>query len=60
MEFVEPYLPIGSFDPYPEWLRHQFDGVIRRFKTGGQWRELPTEFATWSTVYNRFRQWPCP
>lgn len=38
-------------------LRQQFEGVIWRFKTGGQWREMPREFGAWSTVHNRFRQW---
>ncbi|MFK4186969.1 IS5 family transposase [Streptomyces sparsogenes] len=52
-----PYLPIGEDGPYPERLRQQFEGVIRRFKTGGQWREMPEEFGAWSTVHNRFRQW---
>lgn len=56
-EFIEPYLPIGEYGPYPERLRQQFEGVIWRFKTGGQWREMPTEFGAWSTVHNRFRQW---
>jgi transposase len=32
-------------------------GVIWRFKTGAQWREMPREFGAWSTVHNRFRQW---
>lgn len=56
-EFIEPYLPIGAYGPYPERLRQQFEGVIWRFKTGGQWREMPTEFGAWPTVHNRFRQW---
>ena len=55
-EFIEPYLPIGEYGPYPERLRQQFEGVIWRFKTDGQWREMPTEFGAWSTVHNRFRQ----
>jgi transposase len=38
-------------------LWQQFEGVIWRFKTGGQWREMPQEFGAWSTVHNRFRQW---
>jgi transposase len=29
---------------------------VSRFKTGGQWRDMPTEFSAWSTVH-RFRQW---
>jgi transposase len=56
-EFIEPYLPIGRFGPYPERLRQQFEGVVWRFRTGGQWREIPQEFGAWSTVHNRFRQW---
>ncbi len=56
-EFIRPYLPIGGFGPYPERLRQQFEGVIWRFKTGAQWREMPKEFGAWPTVHNRFRQW---
>jgi transposase len=56
-EFIEPYLPIGEYGPYPVHLRQQFEGVIWRFKTSGQWREMPQEFGAWSTVSNRFRQW---
>ncbi|MFJ7063738.1 IS5 family transposase, partial [Streptomyces microflavus] len=56
-EFIGPYLPIGEYGPYPERLRQQFEGVIWRFGTGGQWREMPAEFGPWPTVHNRFRQW---
>lgn len=56
-EVIGPHLPIGEYGPYPERLRQQFEGVIWRFKTGGQWREMPQEFGAWSTVSNRFRQW---
>lgn len=52
-EFIEPYLPIGEYGPYPERLRQQFEGVIWRFRTGGQWREMPQEFGAWPTV-----SWP--
>lgn len=56
-EFIEPHVPIGRRGPYPERLRQQFEGVIWRFRTGGQWREMPAEFGAWPTVHNRFRQW---
>jgi len=56
-EYVEPYLPIGEFGPYPTRLREQFEGVIWRFRSGAQWREIPAEFGAWPTVHNRFRQW---
>lgn len=48
---------MGRYGPYPERLRQQFEGVIWRFRTGAQWREVPREFGAWSTVSNRFRQW---
>ncbi len=52
-EFIEPYLPIGEYGPYPVRLRQQFEGVMSRFPTGGQWREMPAKFGAWSTVHNR-------
>ena len=56
-EFIEPYLPIGEYGPYPERLREQFEGVIWRFRSSAQWREMPAEFGPWPTVYGRFRVW---
>lgn len=56
-KLIEPFLPIGRFGPYPERLRDQFEGVIWRFRTGSQWREMPARFGAWQTVYNRFVQW---
>lgn len=56
-EFTGPYLPIGEYGPYPERLRRQFEGVVCRFRTGRQWREMPQEFGAWSTVHHRLRQW---
>ena len=54
---IEPYLPIGRFGPYPERRRDQFEGVIWRFRSSAQWREMPSEFGPWPTVYGRFRGW---
>ncbi|GAA2568314.1 hypothetical protein GCM10010398_67570 [Streptomyces fimbriatus] len=43
-EFIGPYLPVGGYGPYPERLRQRFEGVVRRFRAGGQRREMPREF----------------
>jgi transposase len=56
-ELIEPFLPIGRYGPFPQRLREQFEGVIWRFRTGSQWREVPEEFGAWQTVYGRFTQW---
>lgn len=54
---IGPLLPIGRFGPYPHRLRDQFEGVIWRFRTGSQWREMPGEFGPWQTVYDAFARW---
>lgn len=56
-KLIEPFLPIGEYGPYPERLREQFEGVIWRFRTSSQWREMPGGFGPWPTVYGRFRVW---
>lgn len=56
-ELIGPFLPIGRYGPYPERLREQFEGVLWKFRSGGQWREMPSEFGVWQTVYDRFLQW---
>ncbi|MEV4924819.1 transposase [Streptomyces roseoverticillatus] len=56
-ESTGPYLSVGEYGPYPEWLRQHFEGVIRRFRTGGQWWEMPQDSDAWATVHDRFRQW---
>ncbi|GHJ98162.1 hypothetical protein SNE510_76810 [Streptomyces sp. NE5-10] len=56
-KFIELYLPIGRYGPYPERLRKQFEGVIWRFRSSGQCREMPAEFGPWDTVYGRLRVW---
>lgn len=43
-KLIEPFLPIGEYGPYPARLRDQFEGVIWRFRTSSQWREMPGEF----------------
>lgn len=56
-EFIEPFLPIGAFGPYPQNLRDQFEGVVWKFRSGAQWREMPERFGPWQSVYDRFRHW---
>ena len=56
-ELIKPYLPVGEYGPYPVKLRDRFEGVIWRFRSGAQWREMPGEFGPWPTVYGRFRVW---
>ncbi|MBT3154987.1 transposase [Streptomyces sp. CHD11] len=40
---TEPFLPVGQYGPYPQRPREQFKGLVWRFRTGSQWREMPRE-----------------
>ncbi len=33
------------------------DGVLHRVRTGVHWRDLPTRFGPWKTVYERHLWW---
>lgn len=47
---VPRYRPaIGECGPYPDRLQQQFECVVRRFETGGLWRDVPQELDAWST-----------
>jgi transposase len=48
---------VREFGLFLRRLRDQFEGVIWRFRTGAQRREMPGEFGPWPTVYGRFRVW---
>lgn len=37
--------------------RMTFEGILYRLRTGIPWRDLPTEFGDWNTVYLRFNLW---
>ena len=33
------------------------EAVRRRVRTGSPWRDLPSEFGNWNSVFVRFRRW---
>jgi transposase len=37
--------------------RETLEAILWRSRTGSPWRDLPTEFGPWQTVYNRFNRW---
>lgn len=57
-ERVAPLLPEGpggGRDRKPN--RPILSGVVYRLKTGCQWKALPREFGSGSTVHRRFQEW---
>jgi transposase len=37
--------------------RRIINGILWKLKTGAPWRDLPTRYGPWSTVYSRFWRW---
>lgn len=37
--------------------RMTFEGILYRMRMGIPWRDLPSEFGVWCTVYRRFNLW---
>lgn len=33
------------------------EGIVHHLRTGHPWRDLPSAFGPWQTVYSRFRRW---
>ncbi|NJM53582.1 MAG: transposase [Blastocatellia bacterium] len=33
------------------------NGILYQLKNGCQWRDLPSDFPRWQTVYSQFRRW---
>lgn len=38
-------------------LRNTVEGMLFRMRTGIQWRDLPSEFGHWSSIFSRFNTW---
>lgn len=41
----------------PRNHRHKLDGILWLCRTGVPWRDLPTEFGKWNSVWKQFRRW---
>jgi transposase len=56
---LEPLLPDQRPRRARPWKVHRqvVDGVLWRTRTGSPWRDLPSSYGCWKTVYNRHRRW---
>ena len=58
-EKVAPLLPGKPGDPgrSGDDNRLFLEGVLWVARTGSPWRDLPVEFGSWNSVFQRFRRW---
>jgi transposase len=56
---LEPLLPAGRKPGRPpKWEKRQLiDGIRWRVRAGAPWRDVPSAYGPWQTVYGLFRRW---
>ena len=56
---ISPLLPGKPSDPGRSGInnRQALEGILYIVRTGLPWRDLPSRFGKWGTVYQRFRRW---
>ncbi len=37
--------------------RNVFEAILWKLRTGGPWRDIPEEFCSWQTAYDKFNRW---
>ena len=57
---IEPYLPRGRRGARRVDDRRVISGIIHMLKTGARWRDCPSDYGPYTTVYNRFNRWSKP
>jgi transposase len=41
----------------PEQNRAIINGILWRLRCGATWRDVPSKYGSWNTIYRRFRRW---
>src|SRR3954467_5296252 len=54
---IEPLLPRGRRGAHRVDDRRVISGIVHMLKIGARWRDCPSEYGPYTTVYNRFNRW---
>ena len=54
---IEPHLPRGRRGARRVDDRRVISGIIHMLRSGARWRDCPTDYGPYTTVYNRFNRW---
>lgn len=56
-EFLRPLLPESLRGRKRLDDRTVLNGIVRKFRTGTAWRDVPERYGPWHTLHTRFRRW---
>ena len=56
-EILEELLPQSKTNNSVISRHFLVNAIFYQLKNGCQWRDLPTDFPNWQTVYSQFRRW---
>ncbi|GAB6052827.1 hypothetical protein JCM17960_16470 [Magnetospira thiophila] len=54
---IKPMLPTGRPGPVRLDDRRILNGIFWVLRSGAPWRDLPSRYGPYTTVYNRFNRW---
>jgi transposase len=54
---IEPLLPRGRKGARRVDDRRVISGIIHMLRCGARWRDCPSEYGPYTTIYNRFNRW---
>jgi len=54
---IEPYLPRGRRGAHRVDDRRVISGIVHMLRSGARWRDCPSVYGPYTTVYNRFNRW---
>ena len=59
-QLLEPHLPRSTAGKGGRpWADHRrvLNAVLWRTRAGSAWRDIPSDYGPWKTIYNRHRRW---
>ena len=54
---IEPLLPRGRRGAHRVDDRRVISGIVHMLRSGGRWRDCPSAYGPYTTIYNRFNRW---
>lgn len=54
---IEPLMPGGRRGAHRVDDRRVISGIIHMLRSGARWRDCPSAYGPYTTIYNRFNRW---